>query len=69
MASMKEIVDLIFEADADKDGYLTRQEIVNYLSTGVSKRQIDNFIQVCDKNGDGKVTREELTRILEKMIV
>ena len=66
---MKEIVDLIFEADADKDGYLTRQEIVNYLSSGVSKRQIDNFIQVCDKNGDGKVTREELTRILERMIV
>ena len=41
MATTKEIVDLIFEADADKDGYLTRQEIVDYLATGVSKRQID----------------------------
>ncbi|CAO3694321.1 unnamed protein product [Umbelopsis ramanniana] len=58
----------VFEAiDSDKDGSITVQDIVNYMSSrgeSMSEDEVKEMIHAADVSGDGKVNYEEFVKIL-----
>lgn len=51
------------ELDADQNGFLTRQEIEDYIGCGCSQASRDNLLRefrVMDKNADRRLSREDL---------
>ena len=56
--------------DADKSGFITRDELVNVIKdrTGisVSEKRIDRLMKECDANGDDKINYEEFVTIMTK---
>lgn len=45
--------------DADKDGFLTREEVARFQPVGPSAAPLSPRFRAMDKDGDGKLSREE----------
>jgi Ca2+-binding EF-hand superfamily protein len=66
-ATEQEVSEFFNTADADKDGFVTKDEVkVAFASIGqtISDDELDAFYIKADKDADGKLTLEELKLIL-----
>ena len=70
---LKDIVGKAFDLyDADKSGYLERDEIKKLLNDAcaelgapaITDSQLDEVIKTVDDNGDGKFSFEELFKVI-----
>merc|ERR1712072_1458001 len=62
-----EIREAFLTFDADGSGYITRDELVETLTTmgdPVDEEVINGMIQEADLDGDGKINYEEFTKIM-----
>merc|ERR1712205_289685 len=63
----EEIKNAFLTFDADNSGYITREELVETLTTmgdPVDEETINGMIQEADVDGDGKINYEEFTKIM-----
>lgn len=57
-------------ADQNGDGYLDRQEITQLLKGyGVEPHQVDNVMQILDRDGDGRISHDEYRSMLAEAYV
>lgn len=64
----EENIRLAFEAlDADHNGYITRDEIVNALKhqNNHTEEEIDNIVAEVDLNGDGRIDYPEFLAMIK----
>merc|ERR1711998_63310 len=63
----EEIKNAFLTFDADGSGYITREELIETLTTmgdPVDEETINGMIQEADVDGDGKINYEEFTKIM-----
>merc|ERR1712100_990516 len=63
----EEIKDAFLTFDADGSGFITREELIETLTTmgdPVDEETITGMIQEADVDGDGKINYEEFTKIM-----
>jgi len=66
-ATEQEVSEFFTSADADKDGFVTKDEVkVAFASIGqtISDAELDEFYINADKDADGKLSLEELKVVL-----
>lgn len=66
-----EVASIIEKLDADKNGYITLDEFINYMDENyvISQNEIDDLIEafkIFDYNNNGSISKEEFTNILTK---
>ena len=65
-ATNKEMLKDIFTSiDTDKNGYITRDELIKFLNVGIDSHVVEQLFEEVDKNKDEKITFEEFMETLE----
>lgn len=64
------MIDEIFKSDKNKDGFLSVEEVREYMEKNkeegekVLEDKIQDFFEFCDKNKDNKISKDELRKAL-----
>lgn len=64
------MIDEIFKSDANKDGFLTVEEVRAYMEKNkeegekILEDKIEEFFKFCDENKDNKISKEELKKAM-----